>query len=51
MEYRFSKKLLKELEEIKKDCLKLKRKKILTEFGKGELHIIGLINRYVGKME
>ncbi len=37
------KKLLKELEEIEKDCLELKRKKDLTEFEKGELHIIELV--------
>ena len=39
----FPKKLLKELEIIKKDCLELKKKNDLTEFGKGELHIIELI--------
>jgi hypothetical protein len=43
------KKLLKELEIIEKDSVNLKRKKDLTEFGKGELHIIGLVKGYVEK--
>ena len=45
----FPKKLLEELEVIEKDCLKLKKKNDLTEFGKGELHIIQLIKGYVKK--
>lgn len=34
-----------QIEEIEKDCLKLKRQKQLTEFGKGELRIINIIKK------
>jgi len=41
------KKLPKELAEIEKDCLKLKREKDLTEFGRGQLYIINIIKNYI----
>ncbi len=40
-------KLPKQLAEIEKDCLKLKKKKDLTEFGKGELHIINIVKKHI----
>ena len=39
----WSKKLLKRLDEIKKDCLKLKRAKQLAEYGEGQLDLIKII--------
>jgi len=39
--------LLKILKEIKKDCLKLKLRNNLTEFGKGQLHLILMIEDYL----
>ena len=33
------------LEEIEKDCLKLKRAKQLTEYGKGQLDLIRIIRK------
>jgi len=41
--YKMTRKLPVELAEIEDDCLKLQSKKQLTEFGKGELRIIGKI--------
>ncbi|MBA7648426.1 hypothetical protein ES703_56212 [subsurface metagenome] len=38
-------KLPKQLAEIEKDCLKLKKKKDLTEWGEGELHIINIVKK------
>jgi len=38
-----SKKLLKALEEIEKDCLKLKRQGYLTEYGEGQLDLIKML--------
>jgi len=38
-------KALKELQEIEKDCFKLKKKNDLTEFGKGELHVIEIVRK------
>ena len=43
------KKLPKELAEIEKDCLKLKKKGDLTERGFGELHVINLIKKHIKK--
>lgn len=40
-----------QIEEIEKDCLKLKRQNQLTEFGKGEIHIIKLIKKELSKKE
>ncbi len=37
--------MFKELENIEKDCLKLKKQGFLTEFGEGELHIIEILKR------
>ena len=42
---RLEKNALKTLEEIKKDCLALKRKKDLTEYGEGQLDLIFLITK------
>lgn len=39
--------LLKILKEIKKDCLRLKSRNNLTEFGKGQLHLILIIEDYL----
>lgn len=39
--------LRKLLEDIKTDCLKLKKQNYLTEFGKGELHIILMVEEYL----
>lgn len=39
------KKLHTELQEIEKDCLELKRKGDLTEYGRGELHVINLTKK------
>ncbi len=36
-------KLRRDLVEIERDCLKLKKKGDLTEYGRGELHIIGIV--------
>lgn len=38
-----AKKLPKELLTIEKDCLELEKKGDLTEYGKGELHIIEIV--------
>jgi len=40
-----SKSTKSQIKEIEKDCLKLKRQNQLTEFGKGELHIIQLTKK------
>ena len=40
-------KLPKQLAEIEKDCLKLKKKKDLTEFGEGELYIINIVKNHI----
>jgi len=47
MENKLPKELIKELREIENDCLELKRKKDLSESGRGELHIINLIRKYI----
>ena len=40
-----------QIKEIEQDCLKLKKQRQLTEFGKGELHIINLIKKDLSKKE
>ncbi len=40
-------KLSKELQEIEKDCLKLQKENQLTESGKGELHIIEIVKKWL----
>ena len=39
--------LIKELKEIEKDCLELKKRNDLTEWGQGELFIIKLVKKYL----
>ena len=38
-------KSLKQFKEIEEDCLKLKRKNDLTEFGRGELHVVEVVRK------
>lgn len=40
-----SKSIETQIVEIEQDCLKLEKQKQLTEFGRGELHIINLIKK------
>jgi len=40
-------KLKKELRKIEKDCLELKKKGELTEWGKAELNLIEIIKKYI----
>ena len=40
-------KLPKQLAEIEKDCLNLKKKKDLTEFGEGEFHAMNIVKNYI----
>jgi hypothetical protein len=40
-------KLLKILRELKKDLLIVKARNDLTEFGKGELHMLSIIEEYL----
>jgi len=42
--------VMQQVEKIKQDCLKLKRKEQLTEYGKGQLDMIKIISKAV-KME
>ncbi|MBA7616496.1 hypothetical protein ES703_23792 [subsurface metagenome] len=41
------KELIKELKEIEEDCLRLKKRNDLTEWGEGELHVINLIKKHI----
>jgi len=41
------KQLIKELKKIEEDCLKLKKRDDLTEFGRGELHVINVIKNHI----
>lgn len=47
MENKEIRKLSKQLAEIEKDCLKLKKKKDLTEFGEGELSVINIVKKHI----
>ena len=41
------KNVIKKLKEIRLDCIKLGKQNTLSDFGKGELHIIRLIEEYL----
>jgi len=41
------KELPRELVKIEKDCLRLKKRNDLTEFGQGELHIINILKNHI----
>ena len=40
--------LMKELKEVEKDCLRLKKQKQLTEYGKGQLDMVKTIKKIIG---
>ena len=45
------KSLLSKIQEIEKDCLQLKKENQLTEYGKGQLHLIKIIKKELKQQE